>query len=123
MPLPVEVLCWLVAFILFLLIQGLMINGVHYCCQGACVNEINKGKVCNGNIFYKINPSFFERSKNKWWSFPIFSCVRCMSSLHGTLSYWPLALWVFGFNYWQIAVWVVDMFCLIGVNYWIYKKL
>lgn len=59
---------------------------------------------------------------SKWVRKPIIECVKCMASFWGTLTYWPIMLWVFGFEWWQIPVWIVDMIILVYVNYYWYKK-
>lgn len=119
----IKVICWLICFLAFGIIQGLIINGIHYCFQGGCINEINKGKVCAGNIFYMLAPGFFENNKSKWWSKPLWSCVKCMSSIWSIPTYWPVVLWTFGFEWWQIGIWVADIFMICSLNYYIYKKL
>lgn len=123
MPSGTELLIWMICFGLFMVIQAFIINGVYYCCQGKCVNELNKGKVCNGNVFYKMFPDFFEESKDKWWAYPLFQCVRCMASFHSLWTYWPCVVWLFGFQWWELYLWLIDMFVLVGLNYLIFKKL
>jgi hypothetical protein len=100
----------LVEFCLFLILQSFFINGVHFCFQ-------------KDNIFYRINPIFFENNKKKWWAYPIFSCIRCMSSVYGTITFWPVVVYVFGFNIAEIFVFFIDIGCLITLNFMIYKKL
>ena len=119
----VDFLCWILAFTAFCIVQSFVINGVHYCFQGGCISEMNKGKICKGNVFYKINPNFFEKNKGKWWTMPLWSCVRCMSSVHSIWTYWPVVLLLFGFEYWQLYVWVIDVFVLVSLNYMVYKRL
>jgi len=113
----------LIEFILFMVVQALFINGVNECFKGKCWEDLNTGRKCDGNIFYKLNPEWFEKAKEKWWSKPIFSCVKCQSSLYGTITFWPVVVRVYGFHWEEIFVWVVDMFCLVYLNYYIYKKL
>jgi len=113
----------LVEFLIFIILQALCINGIHYCFHGGCVNDIVKGKVCSGNVFYKISPSFYEKHRGKWWTFPLWNCVRCMASVYGSLTFWPTVIYLFGFHYVEIPVWIFDMFILVTVNWIIYKKL
>ena len=51
---PIEVLCWILCFLGFCIVQALVINSLHYCFQGGCVQELNKGKVCKGGVFYMM---------------------------------------------------------------------
>lgn len=122
-PKLIDDILYLVGFCLFVVLQSLFINGIHYALQGSCVNELNKGKVCKGNVFYMIGPSFFERNKNKWWSSPIFSCIKCMSSVWGAITFWPVVVYLFGFHWVQIGVFLFDVPILCSLNYYIYKRL
>lgn len=79
-----------IGFFIFCFLQALFINGVHYCFQGGCVNDIKDGKVCKGEIFYKMAPRFFERNKNKTWFKPIGGCIKCMASVWGTITFWSV---------------------------------
>lgn len=117
------VLYGLVSFIIFLVIQGLVINGVHYCFSFSCTDDINKGMVCSGNIFYKLAPKFFQKHKGKTWTLPLWGCVRCQSSVVGSLTYWPVVLLLFGFNPIEIIVWIFDMFALVSITWIIYKRI
>jgi hypothetical protein len=109
--------------LIFVLLQALMINGIYYCFQGGCTNDLMKGTICSGNIFYKIAPKFFERNKNKTWSTPLLGCVKCMASTYGTLSFWFFVLYVYGFAPIEIGAWIMDVFVLVSVNWIIYKML
>lgn len=114
---------YLVGFCLFVVLQSLSINGFHYSMQGGCVNDLHKGKVCKGNALYMICPSFFESNKNKWWSAPLWSCIKCMSSFWGAVTFWPVVVYLFGFHWPEIGVFLFDIPILCSLNYYIYKKL
>ncbi len=113
----------LIEFILFSILQAAYINGFFESCRGGCVDDLYKGRVCTGNIIYKINPEWFERNKHKYWCKPCFSCVRCMGSLHGAITFWPAAIYCYGFHLVQIPVYIFDVFVLVTLNWYIYKKL
>lgn len=114
---------YLVGFCLFVVLQSLFINGINYSFSGGCVNEINKGKICKGNIFYMISPSFFEKCRGKWWTLPIWGCIRCQSSFWGAITFWPVVVYLFGFHWVQVGVFLFDVPILCSLNYYIYKKL
>ena len=114
---------YVVGFCLFVVLQSLAINGIFYSFQGGCVNDLNKGKVCSGNIFYKINPSFFEKHRGMWWTMNLWGCVRCMASTYSALTFWPSVVYLFGFHWCEVFVFVFDIFILTSLNYYIYKKL
>lgn len=121
-PLLTDIL-YLFGFCLFVVLQSLAINGIHYSFSGGCVQEISKGKICKGNIFYMISPSFFEKHRGKWWTSNLWGCVRCMASTYSAFTFWPTVVYLFGFHWCEVFVFVFDVFILISLNYYIYKKL
>lgn len=104
-------------------VQSLFINGVYELFNGKCITDIQKGKICDGNLFYKISPSFFENNRGKWWTYPIWSCVKCMSSIYSILTFFPVSIYLYGFRWEEIFIWIVDAVSLITLNYYVYKKL
>src|SRR5580692_7420071 len=101
---------YFICFGLFILFQSLMINGIYECFAGNCTNDVKIGRVCKGNIFFKLNPEWFVKNKEKNWALPIFGCVKCMSSFWGTISYWTFVLLFLGFDFREIPVWMGDLF-------------
>ncbi len=114
---------YLVGFCLFVVLQSLAINGIHYALQGGCINDFNKGKVCKGNMLYMIWPTFFERNRSKWWSSAAYSCIKCMSSCWGAITFWPVVVYLFGFHWVQVGVFLFDVPILCSLNFYIYKRL
>ena len=110
-------------FILFMVIQSIFINGINELFKGACINDINKGKICKGNIGYMLAPKWFEQYKNTEWSKPLWSCVRCMASVYGSATYFPFVIRLFGFHVWELFIWIIDVCSLVYLNYYFYKKL
>lgn len=119
----INILSTVSAFAIFCLLQSLLINGVYEAARGKCINDMIKGEICDGNIFYKMAPSWFERNKGKVWMLPLFGCVKCMASAHSIYTYWPVALWSFGFHWWEVYLWFMDILILVSLNAYIYKKL
>lgn len=119
----IELLYGIIGFCLFTIVQALVINGIHFCFSFSCTDDIHKGKICSGNVFYKLAPNFFQKHKSKTWTLPLYGCVRCMASLHSLWTYWPVVLILFGFNPIEIIVWIFDMFTLVTLNWIVYKKL
>lgn len=99
----------MVIFILFVLLQSVAINGVYESFQ-------------EGNLFYLIAPGFFKRNKEKNWAKPLYSCVRCMASVWGGVIFWSAALIIFGYDWREIPLYFFDVFILVTVNFFIYKK-
>lgn len=104
-----ELLVKLLCFAIFLIMQSIFINGVHFCFE-------------KGNVFYILNPVFFEKNKKKWWALPIWVCIRCMASVYGTITYWPAVIYGYGFHYIDIPVFIFDVVCLTVINWIVYKK-
>lgn len=117
------ILIYIISFCLFILLQSLVINGIYYCFGGSCTDDLKKGRICNGNIFFLINPEFFERNKSKIWSRNLYSCPRCMASTYSLITFFPLVIYLFGFHYIELFAWVIDAFSLTTLNYIIFKKL
>lgn len=113
----------IVSFILFCIIQSFFINGVFECCKGACTEDYQKGKIYSGNIIYMLNPKWFENNKHKEWSRPLYSCVKCMSSVWGAITFWPTVIYLFGFHWVEVPVFVINVFVLVTLNWWVYKRL
>jgi hypothetical protein len=119
----IDIILYLVGFCLFLIVQSLSINGWHECFQGKKWKDIEKGDMSSGNIFYKISPSFFERHRGKAWTMCLWGCVRCESSVIGSITFWGSIVPVFGFHWIEILPYVFDLFALVSINWIIYKKL
>ena len=117
-----DILCLMICFLVFAVLQALFINGVHELFKGGCVNDLIKGKICNGNLGYKLGQPFFEKHKSKTWAMPLWGCVKCQSSVWGAFTFWPVVLVLFGYDWKEIPVSVFDMIILIPLNYYIYKK-
>jgi len=118
-----EVVLYLVAFMIFVVLQSLAINGIYELFRGGCIeNDMKKGRVCSGNLFYMISPEFFERNKNKTWASPFFGCVKCMASFYSLITFFPTVIYLFGFHWEEIFIWAFDAFILVFLNYFFYKK-
>lgn len=110
----------MVNFCLFILLQSLLINGVHEAMRGKCINDIKDGEKCSGNILYPFK-KWLSKYVPTYFMQPIGECVRCMSSTFGALTYFPTAIYFYGFHWEQIFVYIADVFILVTVNQIIYK--
>ena len=117
-----EIVLGLCGFLIFIVLRSLAINGVHELFKGGCIEEYQKGRKCSGNLFYMIAPDFFEKNKNKRWSNPLWSCVKCMGSVWGAITYFPIVIYFFGFEWIEIPIWIFDSFALVYLNYFFYKR-
>ncbi len=118
-----DVVLYLVAFAIFVIMQSFAINGIYELFRGGCVNDMIDGRKCSGNLFYMIAPEFFEKNKSKKWSNPFFSCVKCMASFYSFITFMPVVVYLFGFHFIELFAWAFDAFILVALNYFIYKKL
>jgi len=89
-------------------VQSLVINGIK--------NTMEDGMILGGFAKW-VNKNFGE-----FWSKPVVSCIRCMSSLWGAITFWPPVICCFGFELWQIPVFICDVFVLVYFNYYLYKR-
>jgi hypothetical protein len=99
----------LIEFVIFILLQGVAINGIYECCQ-------------EDKIFYLIAPGFFKVNKGKKWAKPLWGCVMCMASFWGSITFWGTVLLVYGFYPIEIWIWIWDVFILTIINVQIYKR-
>lgn len=99
---------YLVGFLVFLICQGVFINGIKLC--------MDEGMILNG--FKK-----WVTSKSDFWSKPFANCIKCMASIGGAITFWPVVIYFFSFTFVEVFVFVFDICCLVSVNYYIYKKL
>ena len=99
-----------ICFVIFIFVQSIFINGVKSCFD-------------KGMIFEKAGIWLEQAIKNEWVKKPVFKCVKCMASVYGAATFWPLVLYLFGFSIIEIYVFIIDVFSLVVLNFWIYKKL
>lgn len=119
-----EYVYYIIFFSIFTVLQSMAINGINTCFKGTKVIDDATGKVSyDGMIFYMIAPKFFEKYRYSYWSKPIWSCVRCMSSIWGGITYWPFIIYLFNFKWIEFPIYLIDVMVLISINWYIYKKL
>mgnify|MGYP000883416007 CR=1 FL=1 len=119
-----DLILYLIGFLLFVFIQGIIINGIHECLQGSAIKDELKGKIFyQGMVIYMLAPKFFERVKNETWFKPFGGCIKCMSSVYGALTYFPFVIGIFGFHLCEIPIFIADIFCLVVINWQIYKRI
>jgi hypothetical protein len=98
----------IVEFLLFAFAQSIVILGI--------ANASEKGYILE-------RPSeMIRRVLGPVWSKPIIGCVRCMSSFWGSATYWPVVIWKYDFHGWQFGIWVADVFALVYLNWFLYKR-
>jgi hypothetical protein len=98
----------MIDFLIFVLFQGLAINGFQ--------QSMDEGMILNG---YK---NWLKKQKS-WFSKPMGLCIKCSASVGGTVTFWPVVLYVYGWKPIELFGWVFDVFILVTVNFWIFKKL
>ena len=99
----------LVAFILFVILQAVFINGLKL--------SFEKGDVL------EWWPSLVKRViANEYLRKPFYSCVKCMASLYGAATFWPCVIYLFGYKPVEIPVFIADVVILSWLNIFIYKR-
>jgi hypothetical protein len=71
---------------------------------------------------YQFIKEYEDYKYTKWLRKPIIQCIKCMSSFWGALTFWPVVLFLFGFNWLEIPVFFADMFSLTYLNWVLYLK-
>jgi hypothetical protein len=100
--------------LIFLVVQAMVINGIHISFKG-----YKQDGVPHGNIFYLL---FAHKwSGDEWWQKPLYSCVKCMASVWGALTFWPVVVYNFGFDIVQVPLFIADVFALSYLNWFFYK--
>jgi hypothetical protein len=119
----ISVLIELAVFSVFVILQSMAIVGIFSCFQGGVVrDDMSKETKYQGMILYMMAPKFFEKYKYRSWAKPLWACHKCMSSFWGGVIYWPMVLLIFGFQAIEVLVFVWDVFILVYLNDYFYKK-
>lgn len=94
--------------LIFIFFQGLSINGFQQSMEdGMILNPYKK--------WLQKMPS--------WIGKPLGLCIKCSASIGSIVTFWPVALYVYGWHPFEIFVWVFDIFVLVSVNWILYKKM
>lgn len=93
--------------LIFVFLQGLAINGFHMAMEDGMILSAYK--------------RWLKKQKG-WIGKPMGLCVKCSASVGGTIAFWPTCLFAFGFRPIEIFAWIFDVFVLVYVNYYLYKK-
>lgn len=94
--------------LIFVLFQALAINGLYLSME-------------EGMILSKYR--LWLKKQKTWIGKPMGLCIRCMSSVFGSVTFWIAALSAFGFRPIELFAWIMDVLILVYLNYWLYKKL
>lgn len=104
-----SILEYIVSFCLFVVLQSLFINGVKECFS-------------EGNIFNKLGKWLDKTIKKEWIKKPLYKCCKCMASLYGAITFFPVVIYLFGFTWEEIPVFLFDIGILVYLNYFLYKR-
>lgn len=99
---------YFICFLIFTVLQSWFINGV---------KELYEKDM----ILYNFR-IFLSNHLSGFWLKPIYSCVRCMSSLYGAITFFPVAVYIFGWKWELIPVFIFDACILVYLNYFFYKR-
>lgn len=120
-----SILDYILSFCLFCILQSLFINGLYYAFKWESKINDKGGFEIKGNILYPLSLWVSKREHPFWVNIsrPLYSCVRCMSSLWGAVTFFPFIIYVFGFYWFEIGLYICDVLILTSLNWWVYKKL
>jgi len=99
---------FLAKFLLFTVLQAMFCNGL----KGAMEKDMILEKPAE----------FIKALIGSFWSKPVVGCIRCMASFWGAATYWPVVLYVHGFEWWQLPVFAADVVIVSFLNWYLYKR-
>lgn len=115
---------WCAASALFVFFESMFIIGLNACFKGAkSVDSVTTKEHYTGMVFYMMAPKFFERMKHKWYTQNLWVCYKCMSLPYGMICFWSTALFLFGFHWIEIPLSIFNVFIVLSMNMYLYKKL
>lgn len=94
--------------LIFVLLQGLAINGFQQAMD-------------EGMILHPYKKWLLKRKK--WIGKPLGLCIKCSASVGSIVTFWPVALYLYGWHPFELFTWGFDAFVLISINWMIYKKM
>jgi hypothetical protein len=103
-----NILLYLLCFLVFAILQAYFINGVKA--------SMDEGMILEGYL------KWVKRTFNSFWQKPLGTCLRCMASTGSAVTFWPTALWIFGYNHWMIPIFMADVFIVLIISWLIYKN-
>lgn len=105
--------------ILLLALNSLSVIGFHYAVQ---FQKVQGRGILEGskNVLWRVK-FYGDSLLSEFWQKPIYSCMRCMPSLHGLYVYIPTVL-LLGFPLWTLAFYPVYVLMLSGLMVLIESK-
>lgn len=113
----IDIFLLVFGFAIFVLLQAAFINGMYDFMKG----YMDSGKA-HGNLGYLLFHEFIEKHDDKVWAKPIFSCVKCMSSFWGAVTFFPPVIMLFGFHWNELIIFFYDVIILVFLNFFLFKK-
>jgi hypothetical protein len=95
-------------FFLFSVLQAMFINGV-------------KEAFSEGNIFYKLR-LFLNKYVNEFWQKPLYSCIKCMASFWGVITFFPIVYYIYGFKWVEVVICIFNIGVVSFLNNFFYKR-
>jgi hypothetical protein len=97
----------MIDFFLFVVLQSLFINGVF--------ESMREEMIFNSFKKWLVKKDF-------WFGKALGLCVKCMGSAYGAITFWPYVLLRYGYDWREWLVFVFDVFILVFLNEFIFKK-
>ena len=88
----------MLSILIFVFLQGLAINGFQL--------SMDDGMIFNP---YKK----WLQKKKSWIGKPLGLCIKCMSSVGGSITFWPIVLYKYGWHPIEVFAGIIDIFILI----------
>ena len=106
---------YIVTFLIFVLLQSWFINGLHNAFKGKIVDGVIEGEILFKLVVYRFYYS------TAWWKPAVFTCVKCMASFWGAITFWSAVLIGYGFHWQELPLFLFDVCIISYLNYFFYK--
>ena len=103
-----HVLYYLSCFFLFSVLQAMFINGV-------------KEAFSDGNILNPVKV-FLSKRVSEFWQKPLYSCVKCMASLWGAVTFFPAVVYIYGVKWEFVGIYIFNVGVVSFLNNYLFKR-
>lgn len=100
----------MIRFLVLVILQPFLINGAY---------ESFK----DGEVLAPLRKYLEKKIESQWMRKPLFACVKCMASVWGAMTFFPVMVPEYGSQWWTLPLFLGDVFILVYLNALIYKKL
>jgi len=63
------------------------------------------------------------KKQKSWIGKPLGLCVKCSASVGSAVTFWPCTLFCYGWHPFEVFAWVFDIFVLVSISWFFFKKI